>query len=516
MGKVKQIFLYVAPFPALVFFKIWASYPRSPGNLLAVSAVMLVYCMLVIVLARKWDKPSYFDWTIAIYFAVVTIALALMPDPSSRLLTRYGVAGIYLCLFAAAFVPPLLGYEPFTYYYAKKVAPRDVWENPIFIKINLIMTQAWAALFALCAIISVYPSVITRALIPIALIVGVGVPFNMRFPDYYLKRLGIPSLKKQREMAHAQKTPGKEQVAPSRLPSTAWEAISHMPTVFNPSAAGGLCAVIRFKVTGAETFDACLLIDKGACAFSQTPPEKADLTINTPSEVWLGISRNERNGQQAFMKQEFTAEGNLGLLMRMSSLFSGAATGNPSAEPEQNGRALGNIITTKPFGKDQNKRKENVMKALALNSSPRGGGQSKTEIMLTALVKGMRDAGAEVEVINLREKTVKYCSGCYSCWTKTPGVCIHKDDMTKELFPKFLESDLAILATPLYHFTVNANMKAFIERTLPILQPFLVQVRREHDASSARKTSGSGHAFGRRVSRAKRIRPIVVLGPFYI
>ena len=45
---------------------------------------------------------------------------------------------------------------------------------------------------------------------------------------------------------------------------------------------------------------------------------------------------------------------------------------------------------------------------------------------------------------------MKYCFGCYSCWTKTPGVCIHKDDMTKELYPKFLASDLTILATPLY------------------------------------------------------------------
>ena len=112
------------------------------------------------------------------------------------------------------------------------------------------------------------------------------------------------------------------------------------------------------------------------------------------------------------------------------------------------------------------------MKVLALNSSPRGEGQSKTGIMLNQLVLGMRDAGAEVEVVDLRKKTIRNCSGCFTCWTKTPGLCIHKDDMTGELFPKFIESDLVVYATPLYHFTVNATMKAFIERTLPILQPF--------------------------------------------
>ena len=102
-------------------------------------------------------------------------------------------------------------------------------------------------------------------------------------------------------------------------------------------------------------------------------------------------------------------------------------------------------------------------------------------MMLDALVQGMRDAGAEVETIHLREKKIKNCIGCFTCWTKTPGVCVHKDDMTNELFPKWLEADLAVYATPLYHFTVNATMKAFIERTLPVLEPFF---NRLDDATS--------------------------------
>jgi multimeric flavodoxin WrbA len=115
------------------------------------------------------------------------------------------------------------------------------------------------------------------------------------------------------------------------------------------------------------------------------------------------------------------------------------------------------------------------MKVLALNSSARVGDVSKTEILLDHLVQGMREAGAEVEVINLHKKKIRYCSGCFTCWTKTPGLCLHKDDMTNEIFPKYLECDLSVLATPLYHFTVNALMKTFIERTLPIAQPFFVK-----------------------------------------
>ena len=113
------------------------------------------------------------------------------------------------------------------------------------------------------------------------------------------------------------------------------------------------------------------------------------------------------------------------------------------------------------------------MKILALNSSPRGAGQSKTELLLTHFVKGLQKAGAEVEVVNLRQKKINYCLGCYTCWTKTPGVCVHKDDMALELFPKWLESDVVVYASPLYHYLVNAQMKTFIERTLPVLMPYL-------------------------------------------
>lgn len=114
------------------------------------------------------------------------------------------------------------------------------------------------------------------------------------------------------------------------------------------------------------------------------------------------------------------------------------------------------------------------MRVLALNSSPRTGTVSKTELMLDHLVDGMREKGAEVEVVNLHKKKINYCVGCFTCWTKTPGKCVLKDDMALELLPKYLECDLCVLATPVYHYTLNAQMKAFLERTLPIIEPFFV------------------------------------------
>ncbi len=114
------------------------------------------------------------------------------------------------------------------------------------------------------------------------------------------------------------------------------------------------------------------------------------------------------------------------------------------------------------------------MKVFAINSSARTGDISKTEIVLDWLIEGMREEKAEVTVVNIHRKRINYCKGCFVCWTKTPGKCVYKDDMTKELLPAYLESDLCIMATPLFHFTVNAKLKTFIERTLPMAQPFFV------------------------------------------
>jgi multimeric flavodoxin WrbA len=146
------------------------------------------------------------------------------------------------------------------------------------------------------------------------------------------------------------------------------------------------------------------------------------------------------------------------------------------------------------------------MNVLALNSSARSGGQSKTELMLHNLIDGMREAGADVDVVNLREKKIKNCTGCFSCMTKTPGECVIKDDMTGELFSKWLESDLVIYATPLFHHTVNATMKTFIERTFPICEPFFLEkegrwihpLRKQHPAAVVLSVCGfpSMSAFG--------------------
>ena len=114
------------------------------------------------------------------------------------------------------------------------------------------------------------------------------------------------------------------------------------------------------------------------------------------------------------------------------------------------------------------------MKVLALNGSPRMKASS-TYHMLKPLLEGMEAAGAETEVIHIRKLNLEACIGCYTCWTQTPGICIHNDkDQMINALESYNTADLVIFGTPLYHFTMSGIMKNFIDRTLPIHEPWLV------------------------------------------
>ena len=114
------------------------------------------------------------------------------------------------------------------------------------------------------------------------------------------------------------------------------------------------------------------------------------------------------------------------------------------------------------------------MRVLALNGSPRMKASS-TYHMLKPLLEGMEAAGAEAELIHIRKLDLKACTGCYTCWVRTPGECIHKDkDSMVAALESYNTADLVICGTPLYHFSMSGIMKTFIDRTLPRIEPWLI------------------------------------------
>ncbi len=109
------------------------------------------------------------------------------------------------------------------------------------------------------------------------------------------------------------------------------------------------------------------------------------------------------------------------------------------------------------------------MKITAFNGSPRAE-RGNTHIMVEAFLAGAKDAGAETENIFLAKKEIKHCLGCFTCWIKTPGQCVHNDDM-KDLLSRFYDTDIVVLATPLYVDNVTGIMKDFMDRLIPTLDP---------------------------------------------
>lgn len=98
---------------------------------------------------------------------------------------------------------------------------------------------------------------------------------------------------------------------------------------------------------------------------------------------------------------------------------------------------------------------------LILSSSPRKNGNSS--ILCDEFLKGASEAGHTVEKIVLADKKINYCTGCYAC--KRTGKCAQKDDMAA-ILDKMVLADVIVLATPVYFYTMCAQLKTVIDRTV--------------------------------------------------
>lgn len=99
---------------------------------------------------------------------------------------------------------------------------------------------------------------------------------------------------------------------------------------------------------------------------------------------------------------------------------------------------------------------------LVLSASPRKGGNS--EMLCDEFILGVKEAGNEVEKVFLRDKKINYCIACEAC-IKNGGNCVQKDDMA-EILEKMIEADVIVMATPVYYYAMNGQMKTLIDRTV--------------------------------------------------
>lgn len=107
------------------------------------------------------------------------------------------------------------------------------------------------------------------------------------------------------------------------------------------------------------------------------------------------------------------------------------------------------------------------MKIAIFNGSPRKG---TTSAMTKAFCEAAMAAGHTVEEYQVGQMKIAGCRACEYCHTKGEGACVQKDDFEK-LLPAYKEADVVVFASPIYYFTMTAQMEAAIQRVYCVGKP---------------------------------------------
>lgn len=99
------------------------------------------------------------------------------------------------------------------------------------------------------------------------------------------------------------------------------------------------------------------------------------------------------------------------------------------------------------------------MRIVVLEGSPNKKGSSN--LLADAFIRGAKEAGHTVEIIDAAHANLHPCTGCVHCGYEGP--CVQKDDM--ELFRKqILRADMLVFVTPLYYYGMSAQLKILVDR----------------------------------------------------
>ena len=113
------------------------------------------------------------------------------------------------------------------------------------------------------------------------------------------------------------------------------------------------------------------------------------------------------------------------------------------------------------------------MKILVLNGSPKK--KSDTFRLTEAFLEGMKRREAhEINVINVIEKRIAPCRGCFTCWQRQDGHCVIRDDQN-EILDLYRDADVIIWSFPLYCYAMPSHLKAVLDRTIPLVRMKMVQ-----------------------------------------
>jgi len=114
------------------------------------------------------------------------------------------------------------------------------------------------------------------------------------------------------------------------------------------------------------------------------------------------------------------------------------------------------------------------MNIIVINAAPRMEA-GNTQVILSPFVEGLRSADAQVDLVLLNHMKIARCLGCFTCYAKTPGKCVHADDMPG-LMERIRVLDALVLATPVYVDGMTALAKTFVDRLVTFMDPHFIEI----------------------------------------
>ncbi len=282
-----------------VYFALLKAGGGSVSGLRVALVVALGVQSGYVALAWSQGEIKQFDIGLWLMFLVGATGALGAVAPLVELFLMYSPAMVFVTLGVTAVLPPLLGYESFTAYFARRTLPRWQQQLRITASISRWLGAFWTGLFFVAAGLCAYAPLDWRftALYPNLLVFAVGMTSNKWFPPIYLK------------------------VFPPEMPASAAAAIMSMPFVFDKRAAAGARAEIQFRVAGAEMGNYWLRIANGRCESFEGEAPAPNLIVYTPDIVWMRMVRAELDGAQALAAGLFHTEGDATMLAALSRWF---------------------------------------------------------------------------------------------------------------------------------------------------------------------------------------------------
>ncbi|MGW8303400.1 MAG: hypothetical protein ACWGNO_15085 [Desulfobacterales bacterium] len=190
------------PFIAVTAFFIFDKIIEFETTLMKAAILLLSTSGLwAVFYLRRSNRISPIHRGMVAFLVLTALAFWVLPLSVGSLLAAFPAAALYAVLFLVAAVPPVIGREVFTMYFARKTTPETVWKTDVFKTINYHLTALWALLFFCSFVFGLLPGILGLdgpvygitfdVLLPAALMLGIGLPITRHYPGYYQKKLGL-------------------------------------------------------------------------------------------------------------------------------------------------------------------------------------------------------------------------------------------------------------------------------------------------------------------------------------